>query len=136
MIANKQFIFLGVILQVLILCVGHELFILMRFIWLELEIKNSISFVTCTYRGKFIFSYGKLKMVSRTHCLAHDIQSKTRELSRFLEKSKTWDCHFCCAWDGICFLNNFYCALFSMAACILFIFIVIFYWSKAGDFFS
>ena len=69
----------------------------------------------------------KLKMTWKTHCLSHNIQSKTRLLSRFLEKSKIWDCHSCCVWDRICVFNGFYFVLFSMSVCPLFIFIVIFY---------
>ena len=56
----------------------------------------------------------------KTHCLSHNIQSKTRYLSWFLEKSKIWECHSCCKWKQVCFFNGF-CALFSMFVCTFFI---------------
>ena len=55
---------------------GHELFVLMSFILLELEIKGNIPFVAWMHREKFTFSLVKLKMAWKTHCLSHDIQSK------------------------------------------------------------
>ena len=70
--------FLSVVLQCLILCVGREHFILLNFIKLELEMKNNILFVICINCEKFIFSQVKLEMVLKTHCQSHNIQSKTR----------------------------------------------------------
>ena len=50
--------------------------------------KKYIPFVICIHCENFIFSYLNLKTVWETHCLYHDIQSKTNQLPRFLEKNQ------------------------------------------------